>query len=415
MAMKIMKKIISKIPITTYSRKVDPIVREIISINKLKQIPIIIIFRHVPDSILISRMKRLGLKVKYIVPFVKAVCGKLPVRNFATLSGILEIEKIYYDGKALLMDKPTSKLLVPNPKLPQNKNTHLSGKGVTVAFIDSGVYPHPDLTKPTNRIIAFKDFIKGMDYPYDDNGHGTACIGAGFGASIDGKFKSVAYDSCIVCTKAFDEFGTGFYSDILAAMQWILDAKEQYNIKIIVLPFGTSSFTNQFDLLSCAAQRLWDNGLFVSTSAGNMGPHEGTITSPGICTSCFTSGACSLEDTPPTAASFSSRGPVPQKIDKPDVIMPGHNVTTLNADTSYNPLNKAYYDFKKSSIIYKEASGTSISSSLSAAAAALVFQINDSLAPQDVKSILRTCTMSINELKIVQGTGMIDVKKLEEL
>ncbi len=413
--MKIIKKLISKVPITTYSRKVDPAVKEMISIKKLKQIPLIIIFRHEPDSILLSRVKRLGLKIKYVIPFAKAICGILPVRNFATLAGILEIEKIYYDGKAFLMGEASNKQAAAQPKLPSSKNTHLSGKGVSAAFIDSGVYPHPDLTKPINRIAAFKDFVKGMDFPYDDNGHGTACIGAGFGASTDGKFKASAYDASIICAKAFDEFGMGFYSDILAAMQWILDIREQYDIKIMVLPFGTSSFSNQFDLLSNASECLWNRGLFVSTCAGNMGPNDSTITSPGICASCFTSASCTLIEAHPKAASFSSRGPVYAKVDKPDVIMPGHNVNTLNADISYNPLNKAYYDFKKAGISYKEASGTSISASLSAAAAALIFQKNSSLTPEDVKSILKTCAISINELKIVQGAGMIDIKKLEEL
>ncbi|MFZ5353955.1 MAG: S8 family serine peptidase [Bacillota bacterium] len=422
--MKIIKELISKLPFTIYSHKVDSVVREIVAVKKAKYLPLVVIFRQEPDALQLSRLKRLGFKIKYTLPFLRAVSGRLPMRSFETLAGILDIEKIYYDGKAVLMGKPLKNNLssAKDPRTilaqktdPTAKPVHLSGKGITAAFIDSGVFPHPDLTKPKNRIAAFKDFINGMDFPYDDNGHGTACIGAGFGASTDGKFKALAYDSSIVCAKAFDEFSTGFFSDILAAMQWILNIKEQHNIKIVVLPFGTTSFSRRFDLLGRAALALWSSGLFVSCCAGNMGPIESSICSPGVCPACFTTGSCNTHGYPYAVADFSGRGPVYAKVDKPDAVMPGCNITTLNCDKTYSPRNKMYYDFGKLSIKYTEASGTSVSASMTAAAAALIYQKNAALSPEDVKSIIKVCTVSLNELKIVQGAGIIDIKKLEEL
>ena len=295
------------------------------------------------------------------------------------------------------------------------KSSYLNGKGVTAAFIDSGVYPHPDLIRPRNRIVEFKDFINNYTFPYDDNGHGTACIGAGFGTSIDGKFRAVAYETNIVCAKAFDKFGSGFYSDILAAMQWIIDLKEKQNVKIAVLPFGTASFSKDFDILSIASEKLWKSGLFVCTCTGNLGPHDSSITSPGVSPFSYTSAACSTLEMPPRAATFSGKGPVYNKGDKPDAIMPGVDIDTLNSETSYIPKDKFIAKLPKLSTNYTKYNGTSIAASFTAAAAALVYQKFENLKPDDVKSVLKVCTVSINEMRNVQGFGIINIKKLEEI
>ena len=47
------------------------------------------------------------------------------------------------------------------------------GKGVGIAFLDTGISPVDDFTLPENRITAFKDFVSGRKTPYDNNGHGT--------------------------------------------------------------------------------------------------------------------------------------------------------------------------------------------------------------------------------------------------
>lgn len=425
--MKILKGMVSRLPFFTYSKKVDFAVRNMIAIKKIKYIPLIIVFRNPVDSIIESRMKRMGLKIKYTLPFLNGICGKFPVKNFETLLNILEIDKIYFDGKAALMQAQPMAIPKPVPMMGDSEEkkytaieaaalrpSYLSGKGVTVAFIDSGVYPHPDFLKPKNRIVAFKDFVNGLEHPYDDNGHGTACIGAGFGASVDGKFRAPAYDADIVCAKAFDRFSSGFYSDILAAMQWILDIREKHNIRAAVLPFGTTVFSQNFDILSRAVKILWEQGLFVCTCSGNTGPNEGSITSPGVSAYGFTSGACDTRESAPQAAPFTGRGPIYTKGDKPDVIMPGLHVATLNTNTDYYPESRGHSAVPPLSILYREISGTSVSASLTAAVAALLFQKKEALSPDDAKSILKTCAVSINEIKAIQGAGIISIKKLED-
>jgi serine protease AprX len=354
----------------------------------------------------------MGFKVKYHIPFLNAVTGKINIHNFDSICSIVEISKIYFDSTACLMGNIDHS--EPEIEMSKAASIHLSGKGIAAAFIDSGIYPHPDLVRPRNRIVDFKDYINEFDEPYDDNGHGTACIGAAFGASLDGKYKTAAYDCNIVCAKAFNSLGHGFFSDILAAMQWICSIKEKHNIKVIVLPFGSCCFHRHFDIMSLAAESLWKSGLFVCTCSGNIGPNEASITSPGVCGGSFTTGACTTSGPSPRVARFSGCGPVEGKLDKPDAVMPGYKVTALNADTDYIPRNKSTFQAKLSVQYYTEISGTSVAASLTAAAAVLLYQKKPALTPEDVKGMLKRFCTSINELKNAQGVGMIDLKKLEE-
>lgn len=410
--MKSIKELVKSIPFSSYFKKVDPAINKLISIKKVKTIPVIITFKRPFEAHTESRLKRIGLKIKYHLPFINAVTGKINISNFDSISSVVEIEKIYFDGAASLMGSASQ---VESDKGNSGAASfHLSGKGITAAFIDSGVYPHPDLVKPRNRIVDFKDYINELDAPYDDNGHGTACIGAAFGASTDGRFRTTAYDCNIICAKAFNSLGYGFFSDILASMQWICSLKEKHNIRVLVLPFGAFGIYKGFDIMSTASDSLWKNGFFVCTCSGNLGPYEASITSPGSCPSSFSTGACTTLEASPKVARFSGCGPVKGKIDKPDAVMPGYKITTLNADTNYIPGKKSLSQAALSGQHYTEISGTSVAASLTAAAAVLLCQKKPNLSPEDMKGILKRFCTSINELKYAQGSGMIDTKKIEE-
>jgi len=410
--MKPVRELIKKIPLSSYFRKIDPEINKLLSIKKVKTIPVIIVFQRPLAAQTESRLKRMGFKVKYHLPFLNAVTGKINIGSFDSICSIVEIAKIYFDGTAYLMGS------IDYSERGEGRSGapsfHLSGKGIAAAFIDSGVYPHQDLIRPQNRIVAFKDYINELDDPYDDNGHGTACIGAAFGASLDGKFKTAAYDCNIVCAKAFNSLGYGLFSDILSAMQWICTVKEKYNIRVLVLPFGSCGLHKRFDIMSLAAESLWNNGFFVCTCSGNIGPYEASITSPGICGSSFTTGACLSPGPSSGIALFSGRGPVEGKLDKPDAVMPGFKVAALNADTGYIPGNKSASQAKLSGQYYTEISGTSVAAYLTAAAAVLLCQKKPSLSPEDMKGVLKRFCTSFNELKTAQGAGIIDIKKIEE-
>lgn len=151
-------------------------------------------------------------------------------------------------------------IAAPTVGAPSQWQTGNTGKGKVVAIVDSGVYPHPVLTRPTNRIIAFKDFIYGKTEPYDDYGHGTHVAGiiAGNGYCSNGLYKGIAPEAGVVGVKVLDQYGNGRVSNVIAGIQWVIENKERYGIDVLNLSLGAKATESwQVDPLSQAAQKAW--------------------------------------------------------------------------------------------------------------------------------------------------------------
>lgn len=364
----------------TFTRRIDPEIKYAISVKGVKNIPLILQLKHYIDNPTKRRLSRMGFKIKYEVNFLECICGSLPVRNFDSLKALVEIKKIFYDDKAEIMGRIIPQLESVNSGIAVQSRL-LNGRAVSMAFIDTGVKPLPAFTKPRRRILAFKDFITDKKDPFDDSGHGTAAIAA---ASVP------AAEAGIVCARAFDISGHGFYSDIIASMDWILELKEKHNIRIAVLNFGAKVKDDAFDILAAAAEALWKSGLLVVACAGNLGPEAATITSPGHSAKLLTIGAMDTGGEKPSVSSWSSRGPASGNIDKPDLVMPG-------------------------CIPSENLIGTSASASMVAGVAAMLYEKKPQLSPDDAKSLLKVCCASFGALKQSQGKGYIKLEKIEEL
>ena len=102
----------------------------------------------------------------------------------------------------------------------------LTGRGVGVAVLDTGIYLHEDFK---DRIIAFHDVVGRRQTAYDDNGHGThiAAIIGGDGSSSQGMYRGVAPGCGIIAVKVLDHRGNGFASDVLAGLRWIRENRER--------------------------------------------------------------------------------------------------------------------------------------------------------------------------------------------
>ncbi|MGL5616311.1 MAG: S8 family serine peptidase [Sarcina sp.] len=130
-----------------------------------------------------------------------------------------------------------------------NKNSfkqfsNLTGKGIKIALVDSGVFPHPDLLMPSNKILEFQDLLNNYNHPYDDNGHGTALASILCGSGVSSKFlyKGVAENASLIVYKAFNKLGRGYLSDILSALDSIITkCREDSSIKLVLLPFENFS------------------------------------------------------------------------------------------------------------------------------------------------------------------------------
>lgn len=276
---------------------------------------------------------------------------------------------------------------------PMPKGFKVTGKGVKIAIIDTGIFQHVDLR---NRISGFVDFVHQREKPYDDNGHGTHCAGiiAGNGSQSDGQIRGMAPEASVIGIKVLDRTGSGTIETIIQGVDWCM----KYNIQnpntpihIISLSIGTHATkyrTAEDDPVVKIVEEAWRSGITVITAAGNDGPDAFSISSPGVSEQIITVGAISsnhfLNDVN-APASFSSSGPTIYGQPKPDLYAPGVNVVSLRNPESF--LNR----FHKSNIKnrhYTQMSGTSMATAFCTGAVALLLQSDASLTPDQIKSLL---------------------------
>jgi subtilisin family serine protease len=245
---------------------------------------------------------------------------------------VKEGEKAKEDESVQLIERP--KLTEPRFDTPLTRQ--YQGEGITIAVIDTGIYPHPDLATPgeKNRIIDFVDFVNGKKLPYDDGGHGTHVAGdaAGNGFLSDGLHKGPAPKANLIGLKALKGQGGGQTSDVVKAIQWCIQNKEKHNIRIINMSLGhTAQEDYQNDPTNLAVKKAYEAGIVVVASAGNNGPAEKSIKSPGDSPHSITVGAADDNNTPrdpsdDKVTDFSSRGPTAGGLAKPDIIAPGEAI-----------------------------------------------------------------------------------------
>ncbi len=379
--------------------KICPILSAKIMSQSQEELPVIIQLAH-NDSTLINGIKNLSTKVKTNLPIINGIACDLTTDIIYKLSTNPEIEYISFDSKVytqLDIAMPTIEGHFPN-------KIGYKGNGVTIAVIDTGVAPHLDLTVPNNRIIGFVDFINNKLSPYDDNGHGTHVTGiiAGNGYASNGKYTGVAPEANILAIKALDSEGSGNTSTLVKAISHVVETKDKYNTKIINLSIGTpanNSYRN--DPLCKAVEKAVQAGLVVVVAAGNNGPGEKTILSPGISKYAITVGAAddkrTINTEDDTVASFSSRGPTIEGLLKPDLVAPGVNI---------NSLSNVELDG------YRSSSGTSMATPLVAGSIALLLNKYKNLKPEEIKDkLLRSC-IDLRDSRETQGAGMLNLKLL---
>lgn len=231
--------------------------------------------------------------------------------------------------------------------------------------------------------------------------HVAGIIG-GNGYSSRGKYLGVAPKSNILAIKALDKNGGGSTSKVIEAISYVIETKDKYNTRIINLSIGTpANNICDNDPLCKVVNKAIEAGLVVVAAAGNSGPSRGTILSPGTNQNVITVGAVDDKRTPNTSddtiASFSSRGPTLEGLQKPDLVAPGVSINSLSntKSDSYVPL-----------------SGTSMATPLVSGSIALLLNKYTNLTPFEVKSMLMNSCIDLKDLKVHQGAGMLNLKNL---
>ncbi len=160
-------------------------------------------------------------------------------------------------------------------------NPHYTGQGITIAFLDSGFYPHPDLTQPSNRIVTMVDATtaniqEGADFrePQPVSWHGlmTSTVAAGNGTLSQGRYAGIASEAQVVLVKISDPQGRIRERDIVRGLRWILVNHRRFAIRIVNLSVGGDrSGLDRRSLIDRLVAELVRRGVVVVAAAGNSG------------------------------------------------------------------------------------------------------------------------------------------------
>lgn len=295
---------------------------------------------------------------------------------------------------------------------------YYTGSNVRIAVIDSGISEHSDLwSGGQSRIVAKANFGPTSSTPDDDYGHGTHVAGimSGNGARSSGKYMGVAPDSRLVDIKVTDDKGSGSTSNLVAGLQWLLNNKATYNIRIANLSINSSVPDSYLTSPLCAAvEVLWFNGIVVVVSAGNAG--GGKLNPPANDPFVITVGSAddqgTASTTDDTLSSFSGYNITEDGFAKPDLLAPGRNIISLlSADDNNLATDHASNKLSGSEgYYYYKMSGTSMASAVVAGAVAILLQKESSLTPDQVKyRLMHTAKSFTTGQPCAAGAGYLDI------
>ena len=348
-----------------------------------------------------------------------------------------------------------------------------TGRGITIAFLDSGFYAHPDLTTPENRIVAYRNLVdadgdmESLHKPDVASWHGmmTSVVAAGNGSLSNGFYRGVASDARVVLVK-LARTGRITEGNIQEGLEWVLDNGEKYGIRIVNISAG-GDFEQSYlhDPLSRTVEECVAKGITVVCAVGNAGhlPNH-PVFPPASSPSCIAVGG--LDDNNSINRSKrgmyrSSYGPTLDGLQKPELIAPSIWVpapilpgtptaqqaellaildkadddslhTIIQSCPGVDPEMDAALDrpvhsirqlitlkIRRENVItksYKYVDGTSFSAPIVSSVVAQMYEANPQLTPQKIKRILISTAERLPHYEVDrQGWGVIDARKAVEM
>jgi subtilisin family serine protease len=249
--------------------------------------------------------------------------------------------------------------------------TRTTGRGVTVAVMDTGIADHADL--PRGKVVARRDFVRDGSSLQDAGGHGTFVAGV---IAANGATKGVAPDAKLVSLRVLDANGSGTFAGVARAFNWLLQNSGRYGIKVLNLSWGAPQASSYHrDILSAMTESAWFAGVTVIAAAGNAGPSAGTVTTPASDPFVIAAGSFGDQKTADRSddaiSSFSGRGPTRDGFAKPDVLAPGEHISSLRVP-GVPYADRAGLQVGRASDRYVFMTGTSASAAFVSGVAALV-------------------------------------------
>jgi subtilisin family serine protease len=300
-----------------------------------------------------------------------------------------------------------------------------SGAGVDVAVIDSGVVPVDGLTAPGKVVhgpdLSFESGEAEVRH-LDTYGHGTHMAGiiAGRDDAVPApvtsaphdRFVGIAPDARIVSLKVADSAGATDVSQVIAAIDWVVQhgRSNGLNIRVLNLSFGTDGVqAYQLDPLAHAVEQAWHRGVVVVAAAGNEGYGDARMNDPAYDPYVIAVGGADGRGTvspdDDVVAGWSSRG---DAVRRPDLLAPGQSVISLRDPGSRIDVDHAGGRVGER---FFRGSGTSQAAAVVSGAAALLLQQRPGLTPDQVKHLLTATARRLPEADpLAQGAGLLDVK-----
>ena len=295
-----------------------------------KYIDTVVTLRSPATDEFLSKLEVLGCRVDHVFTLIDAVGVSIPVNKLKAVGKLPLVEMVQNVQKVkhhLSDGVPLVK--ASQARLSSAGYNGITGEGVTIAVIDSGIAgSHSTFS---GRIIAFRDLVYGqndldptdgmnsVDYGY----HGTMCASCAAGNGGGTAYKGVAIKANLIAVVVDNTY------QMIQGIEWCVNNRNKdFNrdgVKdgpdIITMSMGVQGTMSYLDN---TAGNAMDNGVVFVTSAGNDGPEARTVTSPS--TSPKVIGVGATYKTSKQIASFSSRGPGPGGINKPDIVAPGTNL-----------------------------------------------------------------------------------------
>jgi len=354
--------------------------------------------------------------------------------------------------------------ILPTP-LRLGADERFAGRGVTIAFLDSGFYPHPDLTRPENRVLHYVNTAHGhssedeFNSPDSASWHGTmtSVVAAGNGYLSGGRYRSIASEANVVLVKVWGDQGI-HNKEIIRGIDWVMEHRDEYGIRIVNISCGGDHQASYLtDELSRKVEDAVRAGLVVVCAAGNHGHcSDHPLFTPASTPAVITVGGINDKNNlylTDSEMHCSSYGPTLDGVQKPEVVAPSILLAApilpetqtaaeaellaklklapddqlnailkahagvsseLDAASDYHPGElRQFVEAKISSenIIghsYKHVDGTSFAAPIVSSIVAQMLEANPALTPQQIKRILMDTAERIPDVPIdQQGWGVV--------
>ena len=307
-----------------------------------------------------------------------------------------------------------------------------TGAGIDVAVIDTGVTPVEGLATP-GKVVYGPDLSLESQAPQfrnlDTNGHGTFTAGliAGrdselqqsYASAPPSVYRGMAPDARIVSIKVGVADGGVDVSQVIAAIDWVVQNRNSngLNIRVLNIAYGTNTTQSYLvDPLAFATEQAWKHGIVVVAAVGNSGYQKGSG-APGLANPAYdpytiavggsdSMGTAVLSDD--TIASYSAVA-ANGGARKPDVVAFGSHMQGLRVPNSYLDMTHpgGIIDSR-----YFRGSGTSQSAAITSGAVALILQKYPAMPPDQVRAFLSANAVSLRVTPRLQGKGEIDLQPM---